>query len=551
MTNNESLIRLYQDEFQALREFLATYSLEHRSSGLQSTDANEDPDVARLLQSIAFFAARTHENALRHVDEYRLRLYGQLFSYLLTSLPAVGILKAHHSGSLNEPVFVDRGTNILLKTDAGQNYFFTTRAPLHVYPISIENLTTVPVEPFGFKLSLHFSSRYTLTALPERLTFYLDYINDVSASFQVLGFFKKNLVNIQMKLSRGGIEQAEDDWYSLPLPTFGPIPLEVEDTEFLHPMEDERLFFRDPRSELFMHLAPPILGESFKNFVIEFEFSERWPRGFIPNVDLFNLHCVPVINLQRAVASPINADGTLSRFPILHSDPEGQFELFKPIGVYKAEEEGMSPLTPAILADEDGSYELSVDYNSQLQRRVSHLHLHLPSAFIQPVPVFVDALWQQPSYIRNRERPGEFTTYQRIYHGVSWGWQAIPAEHYRNPSAGMATDEILQILAMSHKRFYSYEDLRALLEVFGPLQHGIFRQILEAFKGSRYELRLVEGDRLTAGYVIYFLDFDFERLDHQNYLFDVFLGHLERVLNHWSAEREVRLTVDTQLDHDV
>ena len=115
----------------------------------------------------------------------------------------------------------------------------------------------------------------------------------------------------------------------------------------------------------------------------------------------------------------------------------------------------------------------------------------------------------------------------------------------------MATDEILQILAMSHKRFYSYEDLRALLEVFGPLQHGIFRQILEAFKGSRYELRLVEGDRLTAGYVIYFLDFDFERLDHQNYLFDVFLGHLERVLNHWSAEREVRLTVDTQLDHDV
>ena len=544
MNRNESLFRLYQDEIQSIREFMATYSLENRHAGLHATDSNEDPDVVRLLESIAFFAAKTHENALRHVDEYRLRLYRQLYSYLMTSLPAVGILKANPTAAMNEPVYVERGTNLLLRTDAGQDFFFVLRAPLWIYPFFIKNVETSLLESFGFKLSLQFQCRFTQSKLPDTLTFYLDYIDDVLASYAILGLFKKKLNKTRLKLNGLDSDDRDSGWIELPTPTFGALGLRLEDEEFLHPMEEERLFFWDPRSELFMHLVPPLVDEPFDTFTLEFEFTERWPRGLVPNGDLFNLHCVPVANLQRSVSSPINADGTLTRFPILHSDVEGGYELFKPIGIFKADESGTIPLSAGILGDREGSYEIAPDTSQSSGNRISYLHLHMPSAFLEPVPVFVDALWQQPDFIKNRERPSEITPYQRMIHGVNWTWQALPLDQSRPWQGGLGSDEILSILAMSHKRFYTFQDLRAILEVYGPLQKGPMRQIYAAFKGSRHELRLVEGSRLTAGYVIYFLDFDWEMMDAGNDLFDVFLLHFERVLNHWSAEREVRLALE-------
>lgn len=548
MSKNESLFRLYQDEIQSIREFMATYSLENRHAGLHSTDANEDPDVLRLLESIAFFSARTHENALRHVDDYRQRLYRQLFSYLITPLPAFGILKANHTASMNAPVFLERGTRLLLRTDLGQPFLFSLRAPLEIYPFFLKTLESKPLEPFGFSLTLHFHCRYTQYVLPESLSIYFDYIDDVMASFAILGLFKNKLDRIRLRLHGPGDEDADDGWYTLPEPSFGALKAGIEEEEFLHPMEEERLFFSDPRGDLFMHLALPRVDEPFDNFVIDFEFSERWPKGLVPNVDLFNLHCVPVVNLHRAMSSPIMADGTLSRFPILHSDPESEFELVKPIGVFKAEESGTAPLAAGILGDQEGSYEIDSDTHPTLDRKVSYLNLHLPSAFFEPVPIFVDGLWHQPQFFKNRERASEIMAFQRIIHGVNWSWEALPIDTTQSRQSGHGSDEILSILAMSHKRYYSFQDLRTILHVYGPLQKGPMRQYYAAFKDSRHELRLVEGSRLTAGYVIYFLDFEWESMDSGNELFTVFLQHFERVLNHWTADREIRLALESQPD---
>lgn len=546
MNDSESLFRLYQDEFQSLREFVSAYSLENRHAGLHSVESTEDPDVMRLLESIAFFAARTHDNALKHVDEFRLRLYQQLFSYLITPLPAFGILKATHSAALTEAVFVERGTEILFRTDTGRQFFFLTRFPFHIHPYSIKNITTAPISQVGFNVTLRFTSRFTQDHLPEQLSLYLDYIGDIQASFAIMGLFRSKLDRVRLRLHGGAHDESDEGCYDLEAPTFGVPKLRLEDVEFLHPMEEERMFFFDPRSELFMHLKMPLIDEPFVSFTIEFDFVERWPRGLVPNVDLFNLHCVPVINIQRATSSPISADGTITRFPILHPDSEAEFDLFKPVGIYKGDKQGSIPLMSSILGDVDGAYELAIEHERLKGRRITHLDLHMPSAFIEPVPVFVDGLWQQPHFTKHRDRPGDFTPYHRMIHGVTWNWQSIPIEHPRAIPFGTASDEILSVLAISHKRFYSYQDLRAILEVYGPLQTGPMKQIYAAFRASRYELRLVQGNHLTAGYVIYFLDFEWEKFDSNNQLFDVFLVHFERVLNHWSAEREIRLALESR-----
>lgn len=153
-------------------------------------------------------------------------------------------------------------------------------------------------------------------------------------------------------------------------------------------------------------------------------------------------------------------------------------------------------------------------------------------------------MWTQPYFYKYRDEAGNIVPYNRIMHGVNWGWIALPDTIPDEAQVHLTSDEILGILAMSHKRFYSFSDLRALLHVYGPLDVGPMRLIYGAFKGSRYELRLVEGDQLTAGYVIYFLDFDWEQFDSENDIFSAFLRHFESVLNHWSAERQIRLALE-------
>ena len=47
----------------------------------------EDPDVRRLIESMAFFTARTRLSSIRNIQNTRRRLFEQYFSFLLHPVP--------------------------------------------------------------------------------------------------------------------------------------------------------------------------------------------------------------------------------------------------------------------------------------------------------------------------------------------------------------------------------------------------------------------------------------------------------------------------------
>lgn len=223
MDRNESLYRLYLDEIQALNEFVLKYQVEHKFAGLQSIQSSDDPDVTRLLESLAFFSARTHDLVFKSAQTYWRRLYQQLFPYFLTPVPASGIIKGQISGLLTEPIVLDRGTEFLLRTDQKREFSFQTRISLALFPVNLYAVKMAPAEVEGIRLRLVFKNRHPLQVAPSPLSILIDYIGDTLASFTVLGYFKRHLLGIRLRYGPEQLVDGKDAalWRDLDLPEYG------------------------------------------------------------------------------------------------------------------------------------------------------------------------------------------------------------------------------------------------------------------------------------------------------------------------------------------
>lgn len=546
MDRNEHLYRCYRDEMQSLNEFVMRYHAEHKFSGLRTDLSSEDPDVNRLLESLAFFSARIHDSVIRNLEYYRYRLHQQLFPYLLTPIPSTGVLIGNVSGLVTEPVRIDRGTDFVMRTDNDKDFFFQTLSTTTLLPIYVAGAKLTPLEGVGARLTIDFSAKHPIHDAPSPLSLLLNYIGDTQASFRLLGFFKKNISSMRVRYgaTRNISEKEDSDWVDLDLPTFGPKPVELEEDDFLHPIEKERLFFVDPRSELFVNINCKKIEEPFTSFAIEFSFKESWPKGLVVNKDIFLLHCMPIVNMRRLPSKPMLLDGTISSQPILSGHDDAGYELAKVIGVFKLDQGGMEPLISGVVAHDSPCYEIESRVSSIRGSYISNLIVNYPETYEEATWVFVDALWHQPSFSDYRERECKFFPYTLNIPGVQWEWCFLPSQQPSQPGMSGSSDILLDILHITHKHYYNTDDIRTIMQILGSVVDGPYRLIYSAFKSARHELRSVENARHTAGYIIYFLDFDWGSISRDDELFNLFIQHLEKVLNEWSNEKEVRISLE-------
>lgn len=548
MSRNDQLYRAYLDEMQALNEFVMNYHTEHKFSGLKSELSSEDPDVNRLLESIAFFSARIHDSVVKNLQSYRYRLFQQLFPFLLTPIPSSGIISAVTSGLLTDPVTIDRGTDFILQTREGKEFFWQSLRDSTIYPFYIKSVDNIPAERVGTSLYVTFACRHTIHGSPNPLSLLIDYISDIKSSFRLLTFFKDNLTSARVYIgSNANLDDRHElDWIDLDLPLYGTqgLGLTIDQNDFLHPIETERLFFQDPRIELFIHLSFPKIEAPIPGFTIEFNFCDSWPKGLAANKDILVPNSIPIINYRQIAATPVLVDGTITSFPILSGHEDSGFELCKTLGVYQLRKDGMTPLIPGVVSRSSPCYEIESRTIERRGRFFSNLIIHYPQSFIEPVQVFVDAIWHQPSFKDHRENPAEIRTYSYNISGVRWEWSYLPSEKQPLPDAARNSDMLLEILHISHKQYYGTEDIRSIMLLLGTIADGPYRSVFAAFSSSRYELRTIDNASLTPGHIIYFLTFDWEYVDRNDQFFKLFMRHFETVLNLWSDGREVKLSLD-------
>ncbi len=529
--------QLHDAFFDALREldnFATSYSGLYPTVPLE----REDPHIRRLLESIAFFSARTHLTARRHLIRSRQRLFSQYFSYLLNPLPSICMLQGVPTGRLAEKAVLPKDSVVTLETEDGTEGLYRTMHDLTVRPIALEKLRLVLRGGEGFRLLAHFRARFPQGEHPETLRFHVNHLNDYFASLKLFRELKEHTQTVSIFYD----EVPEADSRGMPCSVrFGPSrdPASPEQGAFGHPLSRVQSFFHFPERELQVHLELAQNRKIWTRFVLAFDLDRKWPKKMVLNPDTFQLHTVPAINLHRQLASPMLADGTQERYPVRPADPAQLFMLHSVAGVYRIAPEGLVPLRPGVLSGEAGTYELeTLQVGDKLQ---SALMLNLPQAFDEPVKLSVDAHWYQPWFTKRLSGLLEVSLLDRHVPGVKWETLGEVRPHLESQVAG-DPDMLLQLLAIRTKPFLALEELQQIMHALGTVRRGYFRYIpdlLEKLERTTRPGRKGRGQGIVHVYHLQLKEFE------ESYLpvVERFCEQVFRILDAWAFDAGVELEV--------
>lgn len=534
MQFDENFYRAFLEEVNNLEKFRMAYSSMHASDLL----GRDDPDVKRLIQSMAFFSTRNHLSALRNIQKTLRRLFEQYFSFLLTPLPATGILQCEISGRFVEPTLIPKNSEVFIAPPGESYATFRTMDDLRILPITLSNVEMLLLPKEGFRMVLHFQTPYPRNDQIGSLKIYLNYLNNYYASLQFQHALRKHLKKASVVFDEVATES------SLGLPcslTFGS-PLNVQElsnVDILHPLQQIRSFFHFPQQELYAIFQLPAPPRNWKKFTICLDVDKNWPKSLTLNPDIFQLFTVPIVNLKHCMARPIVCDGMHDRYPIYYGEIAGNFDLHSPIGVYQIEKEGLLPMRPGIFAGGSGSYEIehSVEAGTKAE---SWLMLNLPEAFTNSKKIAVDAVWYQPWFSKKIGTKMDVQLYGRNIQGVVWDLAGELRPHQENALKD-SSEALLQMLSLQKKPVFHLDEIICLLNALGVLEKSHFREIPKLL--IRSEVSVVPQSRKIGGmmhlYQIELKDFD------PNYrpVVEVFMNNLARIISVCSADSRVALKV--------
>ena len=140
---SDTLLPYYNRELDALRRLAAEFAdLNPKIAGRLrlSKDTVDDPHVARLLEGVAFLAARVHHRIDDEFPELTDALLAVLYPHYLAPMPSVAIAQFSPSPSLTGAAHLPSGLAIDTEPVRGEACRFRTAYPLRLWPIAIETV---------------------------------------------------------------------------------------------------------------------------------------------------------------------------------------------------------------------------------------------------------------------------------------------------------------------------------------------------------------------------------------------------------------------------
>lgn len=539
MEIDDTLYKSFLEELQALDKFRMGYAALYPAAPLGS----EDPDVRRLIEALALFSARTRLAGQRSVARSTMHLFQQHFSYLLSPMPAMAMLRAVPDARFVDAAELPRDSQFQFTPGAPNAptgpLSFRTLAPVRLLPV---RLNTVRLERRGMdanRLRLTFEGDFPRNDTPGSLRLYIHHLNDFRASLAVYYYLKYALRSVSISFDERSEIPVGIPGDAAGAVRFGAPRLPPSEFEpFEHPLQRVRSFIHFPQQELFLEVRVPQPPRDWRGFSLYFDFAGRWPPELVLTPDTFVQHAVPVVNLQRGLSNPVEHDGTKDRHSLQHSELAGGYRVHSVLGVYKLDGKGMLPLRPGSISGGPDTYELESE--GQGKGRKTWLSLDLPGAFAQPVRVTADASWHQPL-------PAQFdsSSYRpvlsgRFLEGIQWGQVDGIAPGLDNPLEH-AQQGLLQLLALRSQRFLGLEDLLFLLEVLGLRQQRHFRDLANHLTAVKVQPKPFARSATGFKYIyqLTFSDLDPAMLP----AVDLLSERLLEMLGYWSTEEVVELEV--------
>ncbi|MEN9796417.1 MAG: hypothetical protein RL653_113 [Pseudomonadota bacterium] len=538
---DDALYKTFLAEMEELEKFRMAYAALHPRAPL----GREDQDVRRLVESLAFFTARTRLSGQRSILRSTLRLFRQHFSFVLDPLPSMGLLRARTDARFVDAAEVPRGTLVAVSRPAENtaaqeppSLQYRTTAPLRLLPVRLESVDTWKRGPQeGQRLMLRFAASFPRNDELGAVRLYVRHLGEFTSSLAAHHHLKRALHRAFVVFD----ENVGEDSTGAPCRLrFGAPPVAPEAAEaFEHPLQRARAFLQYPEQALFVDLELPTPPRNWRTFTVCLDLSPRFPSQLRLNVDSFELNVVPLVNAVRQTANPVEWDGTREAQLLTHPDASAGFRLHSLVGVYRLDaDKGLVPLRPGVVDGGEASYEVDVDGNGAARRAL--LSVELPGAFERPAVVSADAFWLQPlaqplDPAASRVRPSD-----RHLEGVAWDCLGALSPSVDNP-LGRSQDGLLRLLSLKNQRFLGLGDLQFLLSALGAADARHFRELLPLLEAL--SVATLPFARAGSGFK-YVYRLRLAELDpYLLPLVDLFSAQLLDLLRAWSTEEIVELVV--------
>ncbi len=375
---NDKIYQTYLEEMEALEAFRTSHLKLHRDTPL---DLLEDPDTLRLVESLAFFAARSRLQGLHQISQIHQVLFRQYFSFLVNPIPSMGLLRFEPSLQVPDAVTLPEGSEVLCKTYDKRKASFQTLCPTTIFPLFFDKFDFFRKAQGQWQLEMAYTSSHTRSDSLGTMTFHINYLNSFIGSLRTYFALSRSIEAVQVFYN----EKDTKGKAGTPCEFEFGIPGEAKVLN--HPLEKLRSRLHFPEQEMFITVKLPPATEKWFSITFTFHLNEKWPENIILTKSSLTPFVVPIVNLKNAKGDPIECDGTRDTYPILYPNPKDAYTLHSILGVFEILPEGMRPILPGILDKRRRAYEM--DYFDQ------KIHIDLPGAFVNPRQVMIDALWSQ------------------------------------------------------------------------------------------------------------------------------------------------------------
>ena len=140
---SDSLLPYYNRELVAIRRLAAEFADTHPKIAGRlrlSADAVDDPHVARLLEGVAFLAARVHRRLDDEFPELTDALLGVLYPHYLAPVPSCTIVQLHGQPDMPGAHTVAAGIALDTEPVRGELCRFRTAYPVTLWPVEIDTV---------------------------------------------------------------------------------------------------------------------------------------------------------------------------------------------------------------------------------------------------------------------------------------------------------------------------------------------------------------------------------------------------------------------------
>lgn len=338
--------KYYQSELTYLRELGQEFARANPSLTRALADREGDPEVERLLEGFAFLTARIRERVDNALPEVIDSLGELIIPQLFRQIPASSIVQFSPSPSAIRGYYeVEAGTELATRAVEGSRCTFRTVAPTDLLPIRLEGCSMDPSTESRPIIRLRFrASSEPKWPAHGRMRLLLD--GPLGLSSTVFLWLAEHLRGAELEANgqthplsnRVGLPGVDQTLRLLPWPDTVPEGLALLQEYFTMPA---KLLFVDLGG--FADLPEGALSETF-DVVLHFDDPPKLPERLTS--ELFQLHCVPVVNLFKADASPVKQNSREHEYLLraLNRDPH-HTEIYSIDSVTAVESRGSKRIT--------------------------------------------------------------------------------------------------------------------------------------------------------------------------------------------------------------